>query len=214
MVVHHGAIPASLGDPLFDSLRLAAPDRPFVIAQLGQSLDGRIATPTGESRWINRGAALDHLHRLRAHVDAVIVGVGTVVEDDPQLTVRRVRGRDPARVIIDPDGRMPQSARCLAGDGTRRIIVMTRKGPGAGDAETMTLPRTEALISPDRIVRSLFDLGLRKILVEGGAKTISAFMNARVVDRLHVLVAPVILGSGIPGLTLNPIAGLDEALVP
>lgn len=214
MVVHHGAIPTSLGDPLFDSLRLAAPDRPFVIAQLGQSLDGRIATPTGESRWINRGAALDHLHRLRAHVDAVIVGVGTVVEDDPQLTVRRVRGRDPARVIIDPDGRMPQSARCLAGDGTRRIVVMTRKGRGAGDVETMTLPRTEALISPDSIVRSLFDLGLRKILVEGGAKTISAFINARIVDRLHVLVAPVILGSGTPGLTLNPIAGLDEALRP
>lgn len=214
MGLYHGAIPASLGDPLFDSLRLAAPDRPFVIAQLGQSLDGRIATPTGESRWINRGAALDHLHRLRAHVDAVIVGVGTVVEDDPQLTVRRVRGRDPARVIIDPDGRMPERSRCLDRNGARRIVVMTTGRAGAGGAETLTLPRDAALIRPHSIVSSLFDLGLRKILVEGGAKTISAFMNAGAVDRLHVLVAPVILGSGTPGLSLAPIAGLDEALRP
>jgi diaminohydroxyphosphoribosylaminopyrimidine deaminase / 5-amino-6-(5-phosphoribosylamino)uracil reductase len=91
---------------VFASFRLAATDRPFVIAQLGQSLDGRIATISGESRDINGAAALDHLHRLRAHVDAVVVGAGTIVADDPQLSVRRVAGKSPARVAIDPKGRL------------------------------------------------------------------------------------------------------------
>ena len=91
---------------VFASFRLAATDRPFVIAQLGQSLNGRIVTISGESRDINGAAALDHLHRLRAHVDAVVVGAGTIVADDPQLSVRRVAGKSPARVAIDPKGRL------------------------------------------------------------------------------------------------------------
>ncbi|MEL6128139.1 MAG: RibD family protein, partial [Pseudomonadota bacterium] len=81
---------------------------PVVVAQLGQTLDGRIATVTGASKYINGHSALDHLHRLRAHVDAVVVGVGTAIADDPQLTVRRVDGQSPARVVIDPRGRMPR----------------------------------------------------------------------------------------------------------
>src|SRR5258706_10172199 len=91
--------------------------KPFVVAQLGQSLDGRIALPTGESKYINGPAALDHLHRLRAEVDAVIVGIGTVIADDPELTVRRVEGRNPARVIIDPNARLALPCRCLENNG-------------------------------------------------------------------------------------------------
>jgi len=84
----------------------ASADQPFVVAQLGQSLDGRIATVTGESRWINGDSTLEHLHRLRAHVDAVVVGVGTAEADDPLLTVRRVDGPSPARVVLDLGGRI------------------------------------------------------------------------------------------------------------
>src|SRR3954454_19347186 len=98
-----------VADPL-SHIRDAPIDRPFVVAQLGQSLDGRIATSTGASRSINGTCALDHLHRLRAHVDAVIVGVGTVIADNPMLTVRRVPGPNPARVFIDPHGRLPETA--------------------------------------------------------------------------------------------------------
>ena len=123
MTVHLGSFRKSETDPLLEPLIAAPLGRSYVIAQLGQSLDGRIATPTGESRWINRGAALDHLHRLRAHVDAVVVGVGTVVDDDPELTVRRVQGANPARVVIDPRGRTPGCARCLSENGVRRLIV-------------------------------------------------------------------------------------------
>ncbi len=198
------------------------PDRPFVVAQLGQSLDGRIATPTGESRWINRGAALDHLHRLRDAVDAVVVGVGTVIADDPMLNVRRVRprspGRPPARVVIDPHGRLPVGARLLAEDGARRLVVR-RDGPGPQLAtppgvEVVHVMPDHALMHPRDIVAALHALGLRRLLIEGGAWTVSSFIDAGAIDRLHVLVAPMILGSGKSGLSLSPISRLDQARRP
>ena len=196
------------------ALTNASPDRPYVIAQLGQSLDGRIATPTGASRWINRDCALDHVHRLRANVDAVIVGVRTVVADDPWLTVRRVPGRQPARVVIDPNGRMSPTANVLAADGIRRFVVCGVDARCAKGAEPLVVGRVGALLAPDLIVAALFQRGYKKILIEGGATTVSSFIDANAVDRLHVLVAPVILGSGTTGLSLQAIRGLDEARRP
>ena len=197
------------------AIRSARVNKPFVVAQLGQSLDGRIATATGESRWINRDAALDHVHRLRANVDAVVVGVGTVVADDPMLNVRRVAGRNPARVIIDPSGRMPIGSRCLSDDGVRRLVV---RRPGGlelpNGLEEVLLPNEGHSISPLAIVSALFERGLRTLLIEGGARTVSSFIDADAVDRLHVLVAPMILGSGKMGLALRPIEHLAEARRP
>lgn len=195
---------------------LSAPrDRPFVVAQLGQSLDGRIAIESGESRWINKQAALVHVHRVRAAVDAVVVGVGTVAADDPLLNVRHVPGRNPARVIIDPNGRLPPSARCLLGDdGARRIVVRGVEAPLPEGVEVLRLPCDGGRLDPTAIVKGLFGLGLGSMLIEGGAHTISSFLAARALDRLHVLVAPVILGSGKPGLQLPPIARLADALRP
>jgi diaminohydroxyphosphoribosylaminopyrimidine deaminase / 5-amino-6-(5-phosphoribosylamino)uracil reductase len=195
---------------------LSAPrDRPFVVAQLGQSLDGRIAIESGESRWINKQAALAHVHRVRAAVDAVVVGVGTVAADDPLLNVRHVPGRNPARVIIDPNGRLPKSARCLLGDdGCRRIVVRGAEAPLPKGVEELRLPCEGGRLDPTAIVQGLFRLGLGSMLIEGGAHTVSAFLAARALDRLHVLVAPVILGSGKPGLQLPPIARLADALRP
>lgn len=204
-------------------IRQADPGRPFVVAQLGQSLDGRIATPTGESRWINRDAALDHLHRLRDAVDAVVVGVGTVIADDPMLNVRRVAphtvgGPPPARVVIDPHGRLPAGARLLAEDGARRIVIR-RTGTAPRQAtppgvEVVSVAPDHALMHPGDIVSALYALGLRRLLIEGGAWTVSSFIDAGVIDRLHVLVAPLILGSGKTGLSLAPIARLDQACRP
>ncbi len=195
-------------------VREAPRDRPFVVAQLGQSLDGRIATLTGESQWINCESALDHVHRLRAAVDAVIVGVGTVIADDPRLNVRRVEGRNPARVVIDPSGRLPPSARCLADDGSRRILVQANGAEAPSGIEALRLAREDGRLPPRAIIAALHELGLRTFLIEGGANTISSFLDAGAVDRLHVLVAPVILGSGKPGLSLTPIASLAQALRP
>src|SRR6188508_1095895 len=119
-----GGIPlAASWEELFGPLRGAQIDDLVVIGQLGQSLDGRVATPTGHSHYINGPSGLDHLHRLRALVDAVVVGIGTAIADDPRLTERRVSGPQPMRVVIDPNGRLPSSAHLLANDGVRRIIV-------------------------------------------------------------------------------------------
>lgn len=216
MTVHLGSFQKSETDPLLEPLVAAPAGQPYVIAQLGQSLDGRIATPTGESRWINRGAALDHLHRLRANVDAVVVGVGTVVDDDPELTVRRVTGKHPARVIIDPRGRTPSQARCLADNGVRRVIVTGAQGmmSAAGKAEIINLETSGPRLDPLAIIAALSRAGLNKILIEGGATTVSHFIDAGALDRLHVLVAPIIIGSGVQGLNLAPIAQLRDAKRP
>jgi diaminohydroxyphosphoribosylaminopyrimidine deaminase / 5-amino-6-(5-phosphoribosylamino)uracil reductase len=202
-------------DAIIGSLRDAPSDRPFVIGQLGQSLDGRIATMTGCSRYINGEAALDHLHLLRANVDAVLVGAGTVVADDPQLNVRRAPGRNPARVVLDPGGRTPALGRWLAGDGARRCIISAVERPAPeGCDEVIVLPRENGVISQSQIVAALFERGFRRILVEGGARTIAGFIETRALDRLHVLVAPVIIGSGKQGLDLAPISELSDALRP
>ncbi len=207
-------VPTGTGD-LFRPIIEAPAARPFVVAQLGQSLDGRIATPTGASRWINGNAALDHLHRLRAHVDAVVVGAKTVLADDPLLTVRRVAGRQPARVVIDPNARVPADARCYASDGTPCVVIRKDHRSAAGRAEALVVePDATGQIAPHAITAALYARGFKTILVEGGASTVSAFLDAGAVDRLHLLIAPVILGSGITGLSLAPIAGLDEAVRP
>ena len=209
-------IPVADGiDAAFAPIRFAAPGRPFVVAQLGQSLDGRIATPTGASRWINGDAALDHLHRLRAAVDAVVVGAGTALADDPILNVRRVAGRNPARVVIDPGLRLPMTARCLDGsDGADRLLIRACATPAPGGIEAIEIKRIGGQLPPRAIVTALFQRGYRRLLIEGGATTVSAFIDAGVVDRLHVLVAPVILGSGKTGLSLAPISALSEARRP
>ena len=201
-------------DAVFAAFPAGTTHQPFVIAQLGQSLDGRIATVTGDSKYINGGAALDHLHRLRKHVDAVVVGVGTVLADDPLLTVRRVEGRSPARVVIDPTGRTPEGARIFAQDGALCLVVCAEDAAAPKAAEPIRLRAAGRSLCPRAIVAALGARGFRRILVEGGARTISTFMDAGCIDRLQVLVAPLILGSGVPGLNLDPIATLDQALRP
>jgi riboflavin-specific deaminase-like protein len=199
---------------MFGPLRAGSVDELVVIGQIGQSLDGRIATASGHSHYINGPAGLDHLHRLRALVDAVVVGVGTALADDPQLTVRRVAGPQPARVVIDPNGRLQAGARLFAPDGVRRIVVT---GDGveptlAPEVERVALPRPEGRIAPGAILAALAERSLRRILIEGGADTVSRFLAAGCLDRLHVVVAPIIFGSGRSGLALPPIARADQAL--
>ncbi len=198
---------------IFGPLRSGAADGVMAVGQLGQSLAGRTATPTGHSHYINGPAGLDHLHRLRALVDAVVVGIGTALADDPRLTVRRVEGPQPARVVIDPSGRLKTSARLLADDGVRRLVMTAGAGPALpAGVERITLPAAEGRIEPHAILAALAERGLTRILIEGGADTVSRFLAARCLDRLHVVVAPVILGSGRSGLTLPPIARADEAM--
>lgn len=209
-------------EPLFGPLRAGSIDALMVIGQIGQSLDGRIATVGGRLEYINGAAGLAHLHRLRAVVDAVVVGIGTVLCDDPRLTVRHVAGPDPARVVIDPHGRLHADARLLADDGARRVVV-TSAAASAPDAdatplpkgvERLVLPAADGRLEPAAILAALAAAGFRRILIEGGADTLSRFLAAGCLDRLHVMVAPIILGSGRPGCTLPPIADAEDALRP
>jgi riboflavin-specific deaminase-like protein len=199
----------------FGALRRCVPAGSAVtVGQIGQSLDGRIATLSGHSQYVNGAEGLAHLHRLRAIVDAVVVGAGTVRADDPRLTVREVEGPSPARVVIDPRGSLPASARAFADDGLRRLVI-TRQDTTlrcAEGIEAIALPDTDGVIAPIAILEALARRNLRRVLIEGGAKTLSHFLSAGCLDRLHIVVAPVIVGSGIASLALPPIARMDEAL--
>ncbi len=189
---------------------------PFVMAQVGQSIDGRVSTLSGDARDISGPEGLRHLHRCRALMDAVIVGAGTVLADNPLLTVREVEGPNPVRVVIDCRASLEGNER-LFREGDSPVIVFTAAGrhsPLAGKAQVIQLPEGPDGLEPSAMLEALAARGLKRVLVEGGARTIARFLSHRCLDRLHVAIAPVIIGSGKPGLTLPPIGALSEALRP
>jgi riboflavin-specific deaminase-like protein len=185
---------------------------PYVLGQLGQSLDGYIAAASGASHYVTGPESLVHLHRLRALADAVIVGWRTVAADDPQLTVRRVPGPDPLRVVLDIDGRLPRDRRVFA---NRAVLRLTGAGvPPLDGVESLAIEAPGGRYNPIAVVTLLAQRGRRRILVEGGGATISSFLAAGVLDRLHLAVAPLIVGEGIRGLTLPPVQDLSDAIRP
>ena len=188
-----------------------------VLAQLGQSLDGHIATETGHSHYITGQEGLDHLHRLRALSDVVVVGAGTVVADNPRLTVRRVEGQNPVRVIIDPRGRTTGD-RQLFIDGAAPTLVLTTQTAFAKrpwqNVEAIAVPDDDGKLSPTAIVEALSTRGFKRILIEGGGVTISRFLQDGALNRMHVCVAPLVIGSGLPAISLPSITHLDQALRP
>jgi riboflavin-specific deaminase-like protein len=203
----------------------------LVMGQLGQSLDGRIATEGGASHFVTGPKDIERLHRLRALVDAVIVGAVTVAQDDPRLTVRLVDGPNPVRVVLDPSGQLDAGRRVFREAGAHTLVVRrpAQGWPGQvasrATAEGVAAPPAspEVLHVPwsDRDefdLHSLLDRlrarGLRRILVEGGGVTVSRFLQAGLLDRLHITVAPLLIGSGRPSITLDPVASLDEGLRP
>ncbi|MCA1790529.1 MAG: RibD family protein [Thioalkalivibrio sp.] len=193
--------------------------RELVIAQLGQTLDGRIATHSGHSHFVTGPEDIEHLHRLRALVDAVVVGAGTVIADDPQLTVRHVRGDNPVRVVLDPSGRVPSDRKMFQDGATPTLWLQSRRAkPPAASGTVEVLQMDEAVAGegfhPTAVLQRLSARGLRRVLVEGGGLTVSRFLAAGVLDRLHLTVAPLLLGSGRPSVTLDPVHTLHEALRP
>jgi riboflavin-specific deaminase-like protein len=197
----------------------------WVIAQLGQSLDGCVATRTGDSSFINGAENLVHLHRLRALCDAVIVGAGTVAADNPRLTTRRVAGPHPTRVLLDPqlrlagcvetahvfnDGQAPTLWLCdarwhddaVAQVGADRVLAVD------------DLLRDDGTLQLARAVTALQLRGLTRLFVEGGGVTVSRFLAQRCLDRLHLAVAPFLIGDGRPGLRFEGPARLSDCRRP
>ncbi|MDO9707097.1 RibD family protein [Paracraurococcus lichenis] len=193
-----------------------AADGCTVVGRLAQTLDGRIATASGSSRWIGGRGDILHTHRLRALCHAVVVGAGTVRHDDPKLTTRHCAGPDPVRVVLDTDRRLgPDYGVFRAGPPTLLLCAEDAAGPDRlGIAEVLRLPRDAAgrgLRIP-AILAALAARGLTRIFVEGGGVTVSRFLAAGGLDRLHVTVAPVLLGSGIPAFTLPEAACIADGL--
>ncbi len=189
----------------------------WVLGQMGQSLDGRIATETGHSHYVTGPEDIRRLHRLRALADAVVVGAGTAASDDPRLTVREVPGEDPVRVVLDPSGRLEPGLRLFT-DGAAPTLVVRRAGQdGSVPAGAEALPVDDdgtGRVPPRALLAALRARGLARILVEGGGLTVSGFLQDGALDRLHVTVAPLVLGSGRAAFTLEPVERLDEGLRP
>ncbi|TAN27574.1 MAG: RibD family protein [Castellaniella sp.] len=194
-------------------LPLACSSASLVIAQIGQSLDGRTATVSGHSRYVTGYASRVHLHRLRALVDAVVIGANTAIQDNPQLTVRHVAGDNPVRVVLDPNGRVPHHCHVFTDGGPPTWHAVRAGIAAAPGARRLALPQDAADI-PGSLLAGLASRGMSRVLIEGGGTTISRFIEAGCVDRLHIVVAPFIIGSGRPGLSLREIDTLDDALRP
>lgn len=186
----------------------------FVVAHLAQSLDGRVATASGSSQFISGHQDLAHTHRLRALSDAVVVGAYTVEHDDPRLTTRLVMGPSPVRVIIDPRGRLPAHHRVFTQTDAPTIVVRAQgcEVDVPPDANVLELPTEGDWISIPTLLEALEQQGVRRVFVEGGGITVSGFLRARALDRLHITVAPMLLGSGRPAISLPEVATIDAAM--
>jgi diaminohydroxyphosphoribosylaminopyrimidine deaminase/5-amino-6-(5-phosphoribosylamino)uracil reductase len=200
--------------PMLDA-RVRNDRSPWVVAQLGQSLDGFVATATGDSYYVNGAHGLLHLHRLRALCDAVVVGARTVATDDPQLTTRRVPGPAPVRVVMDSRARLDGRSRVFRDGQSPSLWVCdarhaeTARQRLQGAPDSVQVLAVEGLLDEsnptacyraERAVEALGRHGLRLLFVEGGGVTVSRFFGANALDRLHLVVAPVLIGSGRRGL--------------
>lgn len=167
--------------------------RPFVTAKFAMSLDGKIATRTGESRWISGAESRAHGHLLRHANDAILVGIGTVLADDPQLTARvdGLEARQPLRVVLDSRLRTPPNAKVV---GSNTLIATTRAGK-VGHAETLVLPGTDdGRVALGPLLDELGRRGILSLLVEGGADVHASFFAEGLVDKVQAYIAPIVVG--------------------
>lgn len=195
---------------------------PFVTVKFAQSLDGRIATITGDSQWISSPGARRLAHQLRRDHDAIMVGIGTVMADDPLLSVRLVRGRDPLRIVVDSRLRIPLTARVLADGAASHTLIVTSETAEVSRAREIENLGAEVLQIPTRpnhpgvdlegLLETLGRRGIASVLVEGGKGIITSLLAARAVDRLVAVIAPKIIGQGTEAIGDLGITKLDEAL--
>ena len=179
------------------------PDRPYVVVKYAQSVDGRIATVDGDSKWISGEAERRVAHAMRAACDAILVGVNTAIVDDPQLTVRMAPGASPRRVILDSTLRIPPTARVLESLAATTVITTDRSDPRRRDqlrsrgVEVVVVADDGRSVDVTAALAALRRSGTESVLIEGGAEVITSVLAAGVVDRLVVAIAPVLIGAGV-----------------
>ncbi len=202
-LLHERRLPeAAAADPLARAcLDFARPER-VVLGHLGQSLDGHVATHSGHSANMTGAANIHHLHRLRALADAVVVGAGTVLHDDPQLTTRLVDGPSPVRVVLDSRRRLGPDYRLFQEGPPTLVLCAADAADGArlGRAEIVPVATADGRVTPAAALEALRARGLERVFVEGGGVTVSRFLFGGSLDILEICVSPLVLGSGRPGL--------------
>jgi riboflavin-specific deaminase-like protein len=194
---------------------------PFVTLKFAQTLDGRIATASGHSRWISSPASLKFAHALRAVHDGILVGSGTIVKDDPELTVRLVKGRHPVRLVVDTRLVLSMDAAVLKNQDKARTIVGTTASADRKKLKELGRMGIETIIvkhDPERHVdlrELLIELGRRNlssVLVEGGAAVITSVLRQQLADRVVAVVAPKIVGKGVEAVGDLGIRLMDDAM--
>jgi diaminohydroxyphosphoribosylaminopyrimidine deaminase/5-amino-6-(5-phosphoribosylamino)uracil reductase len=193
---------------------------PYVTYKSAMTLDGNIATITGESRWISCEESRKDVHRMRSKMDAVMVGVDTVIADNPQLTVRHVRGRNPLRIIVDTRLRTPESVVVLSGPhSTKTIIATTESNPKVHmrylkqGATIVVCDEFDGRVSMKDLLQKLGAMGIQSILLEGGSRLAGDMLQHGLIDELVFFVAPKIIGNnGFAPFTLQDITSMDKAI--
>ena len=188
---------------------------PFVTLKLAQTLDGNIATGTGDSKWITSKASRAMGHQLRAEADAILVGRGTVMADDPELSVRYAEGCSPTKIVLDTQLNIPLTAKIFggaplilaAGEGACKKRIQARKNRGAA---VWQLPMGR--VDLKRVLQRAARAGLRRVLIEGGSRVAASALRAGLVDRLAAFVAPKILGAGLPSIGSLGIDSIGDAI--
>jgi diaminohydroxyphosphoribosylaminopyrimidine deaminase / 5-amino-6-(5-phosphoribosylamino)uracil reductase len=204
---------------LYLPIASATSRRPLTIGHLGQSLDGFIATHSGESQYVTGEENILHLHRMRALCDAVVVGAGTVAADDPQLTTRKVPGPNPLRVVLDPSRRLSEHYKVFTDDSAETLYLCAERVVRAGEtriglASIRTVEDVPHGVDAAGVLRLLRERGCHRIFVEGGGVTVSMFLQADLLDRLQVAIAPLIIGNGRPAIRLPARDALSECRRP
>ena len=186
-------------------------NKKLVIAQIGQSIDGRIALNNGNSHYINNPKSIIYLHCLRSISDAIIVGSNTIKKDDPLLTTRKIKGTNPKRIIIDGSLSLNNKYK-IFNDGNENIIFT--KSYKNIKLNNSTIIRLKEKNFTKSFITQIKKLKYNNILVEGGSKTISELINNKYIDILQFMIAPILIGSGINSLNLKEISNLNKAIRP
>jgi diaminohydroxyphosphoribosylaminopyrimidine deaminase/5-amino-6-(5-phosphoribosylamino)uracil reductase len=194
---------------------------PFVTLKWAQSLDGKIATATGSSTWITSPPSLKLAHRLRSTHDAILVGVGTVLKDNPELTTRLVKGRNPLRVVLDSNLKIPADVKIFKNLGKAPTLLATTAWDAKEKLEERRVlgldveiipPNADGRVDLKELLKKLGERGISSLLVEGGAETITSFLRLGLEDRVIAIIAPKIMGKGTDAVGELNITDANQAL--
>ena len=196
-------------------------NRPFIHLKIAQSLDGRIATQHGNSKWITNQNALRRVHQWRSEYDAVLVGINTVLKDNPSLNVRLVEGRNPYRILLDDHLQIPLDSHLVTDNESHKTIIFTSKSEKDADARKLsklgikvfqTANDQQKFVDLTKVLKQLTDLKISSILVEGGGEIFTSFIRQKLFDKVTFFIAPMMIGTGVQSVGDLGIESLVDAV--